>query len=121
MSVFAVSRSFRQSNGPLLERVVRAYIDGVTTMAANKPLAQKILAKYLQRSDPAFLDETYNFVRTYTERVPRVDPRVVPLLLEFDSVKGVDADALTAKMIDNSIVDQVVDQKPIQKQFGISR
>ena len=50
--------------------------------------------------------------------MPRVDPRVVPLLLEFDSVKGVDAEALAAKMIDNSIVDQLVAEKFVQKQFG---
>jgi hypothetical protein len=65
-----------------------------------------------------FLDETYNFVRNYTERTPRVDPRVVPLLLAFDSVKGVDSDLLVAKMIDNSLVDQLLEEKFIQKQFG---
>jgi hypothetical protein len=49
-------------------------------------------------------------VKNYTERIPRVDPRVVPLLLEFDTVKGVDADALTARTIDNSIVDQLLEE-----------
>ncbi len=72
----------------------------------------------LRRDDPGFLDETYRFVRNYTERTPRVDPRVVPLLLEFDPVKGVDVDTLTAKMIDNSVVDQLLQEKFIQKQFG---
>jgi hypothetical protein len=57
-------------------------------------------------------------VKNYTERIPRVDPRVVPLLLEFDTVKGVDADALTARTIDNSIVDQLLEEKFIQKLFG---
>jgi len=49
---------------------------------------------------------------------PRISIRVVPLLLEFDPVKGVKADALTARMIDNSIVDQLLQEKFIQKQFG---
>ncbi len=47
-----------------------------------------ILAKYLRRSDPAFLEETYLLVRTYTERIPRFDSRAIPVLLEFDPVKG---------------------------------
>jgi len=57
-------------------------------------------------------------LRNYTERTPRVDPRIIPLLLEFDPVKGVDAETLTAKMIDNSVVDQLLQEKFIQKQFG---
>ena len=91
---------------------------GGSMMVHNKDRANKMLAKYLQRSDAAFLDETYNFVRNYTETTPRVDPRVVPKLLAFDSVKGVDSDLLAAKMIDNSLVDQLLEEKFIQKQFG---
>jgi len=87
-------------------------------MVHNKEAASGILAKYLRRDESAFLDETYAFVRNYMERTPRVDPRVVPLLLEFDPVKGVEADALTARMIDNSIVDQLLREQFIQRQFG---
>lgn len=118
MSVFGVSRNFLQNNRATVERVIRAYVEGVAMMVNNKPLATKILAKYLQRSDPAFLDETYTLVKNYTERVPRVDPRVVPLLLEFDPVKGVDPETLKATMIDNSIVDQLIAEKFIEKQFA---
>jgi len=118
MSVFAVSRPYLQNNRATVERVIRAYVEGVAMMVVNKPLATKILAKYLQRSDSAFLDETYTLVKSYTERVPRLDPRVVPLLLEFDPVAGVDPETLKAKMIDNSIVDQLITEKFIEKQFG---
>src|SRR5258706_1716075 len=118
MSVFGVSRNYLQNNRATIERVLRAYVEGVAMMVHNKLLATKILAKYLQRTDPAFLDETYNLVRNYTERVPRLDPRVVPLLLEFDPVKGVDAETMAAKLIDNSIVDQPIVENFIDKQFG---
>jgi ABC-type nitrate/sulfonate/bicarbonate transport system substrate-binding protein len=118
MSVIAVSRKFLETSRPTVEQVMRAYVEGIAMMIRNQDQAKKILAKYLQRSDPAFLDETYAFVRNYTERVPRVDRRVVPLLLEFDPVKGVDADALAAKMIDNTIVDQLLREGFIQKQLG---
>jgi hypothetical protein len=72
----------------------------------------------LQCTDLAFLDETYALARKYTERLPRVDPRVVPLLLEFDPVKGVDPATLQATMIDNSIVDKLIADKFIEKQLG---
>lgn len=117
MSVFAVNRNYLQNNRPTIEHVIKAYVEGVAMMVNDKPLASKILAKYLQRSDLGFLDETYTLVKNYTERVPRVDPRVVPLLLEFDPVKGVGAEALANKMIDNSIVDQLLAEKFIEKQF----
>ena len=107
-----------QTNRSTVERVLRAYVEGVAATVHNKEAASRILAKYLRRDEPAFLDETYDFMRNYTERMPRVDARVVPLLLEFDPVKGVEADALTARMIDNSIVDQLLQEKFIQRQFG---
>ncbi len=87
-------------------------------MVHDKPRAIRVLARYLRRSDAAFLDETYTLVRTYTERVPRVDPRAVPTLLEFEPQKTVDPDVLTARVIDNSIVDQLVQEKFIEKLFG---
>jgi ABC-type nitrate/sulfonate/bicarbonate transport system substrate-binding protein len=118
MSVIAVSRKFLETSRPTVEQVMRAYVEGIAMMIRNQEQAKKILAKYLKRSDPAFLDETYAFVKNYTERVPRVDRRVVPLLLEFDPVKGVEADALAAKMIDNSIVDQLLREGFIQTQLG---
>jgi hypothetical protein len=38
--------------------------------------------------------------------------------LEFDQVKGVTADALASRVIDNSIVDQLAEEKFFEKFFG---
>lgn len=51
-------------------------------------------------------------------RVPRFDSRTIPNLLEFDQAIGVTADALAAKVIDNSLVDQLVAEKFIEQPFG---
>lgn len=118
MSVIGVTQSFLQSNRETLERLLRAYVEGVAMMVHEKDRAVKILAKYLRRSDPVFLDETYTLVRTYTERIPRFDPRAIPTLLEFEQNKGTNPDALAAKVIDNSIVDQLVEEKFMEKLFG---
>src|SRR3989338_9222529 len=117
MSVIGVTQSFLQSNRETLERLLRAYVEGVAMMVHEKDRAVKILAKYLRRSDPVFLDETYTLVRTYTERIPRFDPRAIPTLLEFEQNKGTNPDALAAKVIDNSIVDQLVEEKFMEKLF----
>ena len=87
-------------------------------MVHDKERAMRILAQDLRRSDSAFLDETYTLVTTYTERVPRFDSRAIPILLKFDQAKGITADRLAAKVIDNSIVDQLVAEKFIEKSFG---
>jgi putative hydroxymethylpyrimidine transport system substrate-binding protein len=118
MSIIGVTQTFLQANRETLDRLLRAYVEGVAMMVHDKERAVKILAQYLRRSDPAFLDETYTLVRTYTERVPRFDSRAIPILLEFDQAKGVTADALAAKVIDNSLVDQLVAEKFIEKSFG---
>ena len=118
MSIIGVTQTFLQANRETLDRLLRAYVEGVAMMVHDKERAVKILAQYLRRSDPAFLDETYTLVRTYTERVPRFDSRAIPILLEFDQAKGVTADALAAKVIDNSLVDQLVAEKFIEKAFG---
>jgi putative hydroxymethylpyrimidine transport system substrate-binding protein len=118
MSIIGVTQTFLQANRETLDRLLRAYVEGVAMMVHDKERAVKILAQYLRRSDPAFLDETYTLVRTYTERVPRFDSRAIPILLGFDQAKGVTADALAAKVIDNSLVDQLVAEKFIEKSFG---
>ena len=118
MSIIGVTQSFLQTNRETLERVLRAYVEGVAMMVHDKERAMNILAKYLRRSDPAFLDETYALVKTYTERIPRFDSRAIPVLLEFDPVKGVTADALAPRVIDNSIVDQLAEEKFFDKFFG---
>lgn len=118
MSIIGVTQSFLQTNRETLERLLRAYVEGVAMMVHDKERAVNILAKYLRRSDPAFLDETYSLVKTYTERIPRFDSRAIPVLLEFDQVKGVTADALAPKVIDNSIVDQLAEEKFFEKVFG---
>jgi NitT/TauT family transport system substrate-binding protein len=115
MSIIGVTQPFLQGNRPTLERLLRAYVEGVAMMVHDKERAVNILARYLRRTDPAFLDETYELVRTYTERTPRFDPRAIPTLLEFEQAKGVNPDAFAAKVIDNSIVDQLVQSKFIEK------
>ena len=118
MNVMAVTREFLQKNPDTVERVVKAYIEAVGAMNHEKEATLKVLAKYFKRSDPNFLDETYALVIKFIEKTPRVDTRNVATVLEFEPVKGVDAESLTSRVIDNSVVDKLVKDGFIEKVFG---
>ncbi|MSP37101.1 MAG: ABC transporter substrate-binding protein [Deltaproteobacteria bacterium] len=117
MNVMAVTQDFLRKNPDTVERAMRAYIEAVALMHHDKDGTVKVLQKYFKRSDPAFLEETYNLVIRYIEKIPRVDPRNVATTLEFEPVKGVDADALTLKVIDNSIVDKLAKEGFIDRLY----
>ena len=118
MNVMAVTREFLQKNPDTVERAVKAYIEAVAAMNHDKETTLKVLAKYFKRSDPNFLDETYSLVTRFTEKTPRVDTRNVATILEFEPVKGVDAETLSPKVIDNSMVDKLVKEGFIEKVFA---
>jgi NitT/TauT family transport system substrate-binding protein len=120
MNVMAVTREFLQKNPDTVERAMKAYIEAVGTMNSDKEATLKVLSKYFKRNDPDFLDETYGIVTKFTEKIPRVDARNVATVLEFEPVKGVDAETLTQKVIDNSVVDKIAKEGFIEKVFGKS-
>ena len=118
MNVIAVTRDFLQKNPDTVERVVKAYIEAVATMNHDKEATLKVLAKYFKRNDPIFLDETYALATKFIEKTPRVDARNVATVLEFEPVKGVDAETLTPKVIDNGVVDKLAKEGFIEKAFA---
>jgi ABC-type nitrate/sulfonate/bicarbonate transport system substrate-binding protein len=118
MNVMAVTRDFLQKKPDTVERVLKAYIEAVGAMNYDKATTVKVLAKYFKRNDPNFLDETYALVTKFTEKTPRVDARNVATVLEFEPVKGVDAETLTPKVIDNSVVDKLAKEGFIEKVFA---
>jgi len=118
MNVFAVTREFLQKHPDTAERLVKGYIEAVGAMNHDRDTTLKVLARYFKRNDPAFLDETYTLVTKFTEKTPRVDSRNVATVLEFEPVKGVDAETLAPKVIDNSIVDKLVKEGFIDRVFA---
>lgn len=120
MNVLAVTQDFLRKNPDTAERAMRAHIEAVGVMNQDKELTLKILAKYFKRNDPAFLEEMYAIATRYIEKTPRVDARNVATTLEFEPVKGVDAETLTPKVIDNSLVDKLAKEGFIEKIFGKS-
>jgi hypothetical protein len=77
-----------------------------------------MLARYLNRSDRAFLEETYEIATKYTDRIPRVDARSVASVLDFSNIKDIKPEVLAEQFIDNSLVDSLVKDKFVEKTFG---
>ena len=120
MNVMAVTREFLLKNPDTVERAMKAYIEAVAKMNNDQEATLKVLAKYFKRNDASFLDETYGIVTRFTEKIPRVDARNVSTVLEFEPVKGADAETLTPKVIDNSVVEKIAKEGFIEKVFGKS-
>jgi hypothetical protein len=49
-----------------------------------------------------------------------VDPRTISTAIEIESIKGVSAEQLAEKLVDNSIVDRLVKEGFTEKVFGKS-
>jgi NitT/TauT family transport system substrate-binding protein len=116
-SMMTVTQSFLRDQRDSVERVLRAYVEGMAVFLKQKAVAKKVLAKYIRRDQPDFLEETYETASKYLEPVPRVDPRIVPAILGFADMKDVDVGDLTGKVIDNSVLDKLQREKFFEHVF----
>ena len=117
-SMMTVTQSFLRDKRVTVERVLRAYVEGMAVFLKEKTVAKKVLAKYIRRDQPAFLEETYETASTYLEAIPRVEPRIVPAILGFAEMKDVDVGDLTARVIDNSVLDKLQREKFFERVFS---
>ena len=117
-SMMTVTRNFLRDHRDTVERVLRAYVEGMAVFLNQKAIAKKVLAKYIRRDQPDFLEETYDTASKYLEPMPRVDPRIVPAILGFAGPKDVDVDEVTTKVIDNSVLDKLQREKFFENLFA---
>jgi ABC-type nitrate/sulfonate/bicarbonate transport system substrate-binding protein len=118
INVIAATRDYVRAHPETVDKFMRGYIEGVAAMIRDKERTMKVLGKYLKRSEPSSLEEMYVLAAKYTERVPRVDPRIISTILEFGELTGLNPDTVAAAAIDNSFVDSLVREKFIEKTFG---
>jgi NitT/TauT family transport system substrate-binding protein len=103
MNTIAVSRDYYRREPDTVERIVRAYAEGVAFMNQQKERALKIIVKYAHFSDTKSAEEHYRDSVTYLERIPRADPEAIQTILEFMGKKGVPVETF----MDNTIVDRL--------------
>ena len=103
MNMIAVSREYLRRNPETVERMVRAYADGVAFMNRQKEQALKIVAKYARLTDPKMIEDHYNDSVTYLDRIPKADPEAVQTILEFMGKKGIPLE----NFMDSTIIDRL--------------
>lgn len=103
MNMITVSRDYLRRNTETVERLVRAYAEGVAVMNQQKEKALKIIAKYSRLTDPRAIETHYNESVTYLERTVRVEPEGVQTILEFMGKKGVPFDTF----VDNTFIERL--------------
>jgi NitT/TauT family transport system substrate-binding protein len=103
MNTIAVSRDYYRREPDTVERIVRAYAEGVAFMNQQKERALKIIAQYAHFPDTKAAEEHYRDSVTYLERIPRAEPEAIQTILEFMGKKGVPVETF----MDNTIVDRL--------------
>jgi NitT/TauT family transport system substrate-binding protein len=103
MNMIAVQREYYRRNPEAVEKMIRAYAEGIAFMNQNKDQAIKIIAKYARLADPKLVQSFYNDSVTYLERVPTPEPEAVQTILDFMGKKGVPLDTF----LDSAIVDRL--------------
>ena len=103
MNMIAVSRDYLRRNRDTVERMVRAYAEGVAAMNQEKEKALKVIAKYARIADAKGIESHYSDSVTYLDRIPRAEPEAVQTILEFMGKKGVAPETFQ----DNSIIDKL--------------
>ncbi len=106
MGQLVVPREFYRRSPELLDRLMRAYLQGVAVLKdpAQKERVVKIVARYTHLKEPKAVEEIYSDAAKYVDPVPRVEPDAVAATLELMGKKGLPIETFA----DNSIIDRLV-------------
>ena len=113
MNMIAVQREYYRRNPEAVEKIVRAYADGIAFLNQNKERAIKIITKHSRLTDPRMIEDHYNDSVTYLDRIPRAEPEAVQTILEFMGKKGIPAETFQ----DNSIIDKLTREGFFEKLY----
>jgi NitT/TauT family transport system substrate-binding protein len=97
------TRSYIKSNRGVVQRTLRAYVEGIQQARSDKATALKVLAKYGRIDDPEILQEVYRiYGLKHLEKLPYVNPAGLEEILA--SLGKEAAGAKPADFIDNSLL-----------------
>jgi NitT/TauT family transport system substrate-binding protein len=103
MNMLTVSRDLLRRHPDTVERMVRAYAEGVAFMNQQKEKSLKVIAQYARLPDAKSVEDHYNDSVTYLERIPKAEPEAVQTILEFIGKKGMPLETF----MDNTIMDRL--------------
>ncbi|MFI5268570.1 MAG: ABC transporter substrate-binding protein [Chloroflexota bacterium] len=77
-----VSKKWADSHDDIMQRMMKAYVQGIAYMEQNAAGTQKILSKYSKSDDQEFLKGNYDLVLPHLQKVPYADVKGVQLVLD---------------------------------------
>ena len=106
MGQLVVAREFLRRSPETLEKIMRAYLEGVAALRDpnQKSRVIKAIASFSRLKETKAIDDIYNDATQYVDRVPRVEAEAVAASLELMGKKGLPIDTFA----DNSIIDRLV-------------
>lgn len=106
MGQLVVSRDFQRRAPEVLEKILRAYLEGVAVLRdpAQRARVMATVARFTRLKEPKAIEEIYNDAARYVDRVPRVEAEAVAASLELMGKRGVPVEAFA----DNSMIDRLV-------------
>lgn len=106
MGQLVVSRDFQRRAADTLERILRAYIEGVAVLRdpGQRQRVLNTVARFTRLKEPKAIEEIYSDAAKYVDRIPRVEPEAVAATLDFMGKKGLPIETFA----DNSIIDRLV-------------
>jgi ABC-type nitrate/sulfonate/bicarbonate transport system substrate-binding protein len=113
MNMIAVQREYYRRNPDPVEKMIKAYAEGIAFMNQNKERAIKIITKYSRLSDPKMIEDHYNDSVTYLERIPTPEPEGVQTILDFSGKKGIPMETF----LDKTIVDKLTREGFFEKLY----
>ena len=115
MGQLVVAREFQRRSPDTLERIMRAYIEGVAALRdpSQKSRVTKAIAYFSRLKEARAIDEIYNDAAKYLDRIPRVEAEAVAATLEMMGKKGLPIESFA----DNSIVDKLVREGFIEQAY----
>ena len=122
MNVFAATQDFLQKNSQTAERLLRS-VYRRRGRTESRPRNRAEGARQIPQTERTRVSrpDAQNCRTLHRPDSQKVDPRTVATVLEFEPVKGVDADSLALKVIDNGIIDKLVREGFIEKAFAEER
>jgi NitT/TauT family transport system substrate-binding protein len=115
MGQLVVSREFQRRSPDTLEKIMRAYLEGVAALRdpSQKSRVTKAIAYFSRLKEAKAIDEIYNDATKYVDRVPRVEAEPVAATLEMMGKKGLPVEAFA----DNTIIDKLVREGFIEQLY----
>lgn len=106
MGQLAVSRDFLRRSPDTVDRIMRAYFEGVAALRDpnQKERMLRTIARYTRLKEPKAVEEIYADASKYVDPIPRVEAEAVAATLEFMGKKGLPVETFA----DNSIIDRLV-------------